>query len=292
MFFDSGTEKLFGVLTEPTTGVASEIGVLIAKGAGNDNSISRNHVWTEMASRLAQRGFRVLRFHYTGTGESTGSVEGFDMKRLASGQVQAAAEALLNTGCQKVVMFGACYGARVVLAASEQISQTAGLALESPPLRDNVLGERVAHVMAREKSFKHYLQRAFRLAVVRRLFSSEWRRAYWRLARVKLRMSTVGESAPTATVGNYRLSANFIRPLTAALDHGVPVLFIHGLADEHRRGFQEALDNGLQSVLETHGELVEMADYEGRVHAQLVADGNEYLVDEVVDWVVRRFGSE
>lgn len=289
VFIESGSESLFGVISEPTGANLSDVGVLIVKGAGNDTAVSRNHIWTQLAKNLAGSGFRVLRFHYTGTGDSSGQISVFDLSSPVKTQVQDAVRYLLATGSNRIVMVGSCYGARVALSASEDIPETVGLVLESTPMRDSSLGEVAAHEMARASSFGVYLKRALKPSVLKRMFSREWRRAYWRMARVKLRMATLGESSPTEKIGNVELSAYFSRPLFNALDRKVKVSFVNGTRDHHYRDFQLALDNGLRDYLDRYSELVEFLDLDGYVHALLQASGNQFLVEQVTNWIEKRF---
>jgi pimeloyl-ACP methyl ester carboxylesterase len=110
---------LSGIVTEPD-GPAARTGVLILS-AGILHRVGPNRLHVRLARALAQAGFPVLRFDFSGIGES-GVTSGGSYEERINREASAAMDVLAALGAERFLLFGLCSGAdnafRIALADS------------------------------------------------------------------------------------------------------------------------------------------------------------------------------
>lgn len=134
-FFAVGDETLFGVLAEPVGGENGKT-VTMLTGGGYVTSTHRNRAYVRLARRLTALGYRSFRFDYHGTGESTGTVDAFNLEEPFVEDLRGAISWLEGRSLTQHVLVGSCFGARTALAAAPEVEELHGVVLISPPVRD------------------------------------------------------------------------------------------------------------------------------------------------------------
>jgi exosortase A-associated hydrolase 1/exosortase A-associated hydrolase 2 len=129
--FDCGGERLWGVLSRPSASAPRRTrGVLIIVG-GPQYRVGSHRQFVQLARRLRDDGWPVLRFDYRGMGDAHGALRGFE----SVGEDIAAATAALRAACpalEGVVLWGLCDAASAALMAVPDLPGVAGLALLNP----------------------------------------------------------------------------------------------------------------------------------------------------------------
>lgn len=183
---------LVGILAEPCTDVATDVGVIIIVG-GPQYRAGSHRQFTLLARHLARNGTTVLRFDYRGMGDSPGDARDF---LDVGADIDAAINALLTArpALKRVVMWGLCDAASAALLYLESTGdqRVAGVALLNPWVR-SAASLAQTHV-------KHYYWQRLRQP------------EFWR----KLLKGGVGMQALRALGRNLRLASSAGRTETAA----------------------------------------------------------------------------
>ena len=157
---------LLGVLTLPTQTRRSPTGVLVVVGGAQYRTGSHRQ-FVHLARQLGQAGHPVLRFDFTGMGDSPGLVAPFD---ATEGDVGAAVQALLVAvpTLQRVVLWGLCDGASAALLYIErtQDRRVAGVVLLNPWVRSETS-------LAQAKVRRYYPRRLLEWGFWRKLLSGQ-----------------------------------------------------------------------------------------------------------------------
>lgn len=179
---------LVGILAEPLTGTAPDVGVVIIVG-GPQYRAGSHRQFVLLARHLASQGFATLRFDYRGMGDSQGESRDF---LDAEADIGAAITALLaaRPALKRVVLWGLCDAASAALLYVESTRDTrvAGLGLLNPWVRS-------AATLAKTH-VRHYYWRRLREP------------AFW----AKLLRGGVGLKAWRTFTGNLRLARGAAGP--------------------------------------------------------------------------------
>src|SRR5262245_3688452 len=93
-FFGSSAQPLFGVYHPPAGSAPTREGVVLCGPFGREY-LRAHRALRELAHRLAASGFHVLRFDYSGSGDSSGDGEDADAARWVS-DIGAAVDEVRN----------------------------------------------------------------------------------------------------------------------------------------------------------------------------------------------------
>lgn len=144
-YFGSSQRQLFGALDEAQTYAQREHGVVICYPFGPEY-IRAHRACRQLALRLAQLGFPVLRFDYGGTGDSAGDAEEATFGAWRD-DVGRAIETLRDrTGVESVCLAGLRLGASLALDVSAERADVSALILWEPI----VTGERYLAELAEQ----------------------------------------------------------------------------------------------------------------------------------------------
>ncbi len=102
--------RLFGIFDEPAT--PSDRGVVLCYPHGPDYD-SAFRSFRILATRLSRAGFHVLRFDYSGTGDSLGNIENASIDQWTEDTVAAIEELRRSCGLRQVAVVGLRLGATV-----------------------------------------------------------------------------------------------------------------------------------------------------------------------------------
>jgi pimeloyl-ACP methyl ester carboxylesterase len=285
-FFPAGDDMLFGVVTEPV-GEPRGVGVILLYGGGYTMTSYYNQYWTRMARRVAGLGFHALRFDHHGNGDATGRVDNFDHRSPFSDDMEAAIRFLETQGVSRFVLLGDCLGGRAALVAAANVDAVDGLFIISPMVRDGRMDK--ADDWAQSYGLGHYLKRAFRLKTIRKLASRDMRRAYGKVASVKLRNVAgklgVGQK-PEAVEDNGGASRRFLDPLSTILSRGTRLHLVFGDEDEERVGeFEKARGARLGTILAEAEPNIEITMVPGTLANIQDPPAQDEVIELVARWV-------
>lgn len=145
LFFGPPHQQLYGVYHAAVRSRASSTGVVLCYPAGQEYiRIHRAFRW--MADQLAAAGFHVLRFDYTGQGDSAGSFADATLDRwIADGQL-AIEELQAITGVRQVDVVGLRIGTLVAAALADLPSVRRLVLWESRPESGAFRTEMLQHI--------------------------------------------------------------------------------------------------------------------------------------------------
>ncbi len=131
LYFDSGTQRLFGWLHRADAATGG-VGLVICKPFGYE-SICAHRSLRSFAEASAAAGIPALRFDYLGTGDSADIEPRADQLAAWTRDVVAAvAELQRQTGVERVCLLGVRLGALLATLAARECQAVVGLALISP----------------------------------------------------------------------------------------------------------------------------------------------------------------
>src|SRR5262249_19574333 len=106
-------DGMFGIVTEPPSGVAPrETGILLL-GTGANQHVGGSRIHVSLAPSPAKLGFRALRFDLSGIGESParpGEPERVFYTAQAVPETRAAIDWMMSRGSKQVALMGLCSG--------------------------------------------------------------------------------------------------------------------------------------------------------------------------------------
>lgn len=280
VFFPAANEECFGILTEPRA-ASSDVTVVLLK-PGRFAPMERNRMWVRLAHRLAAEGFPVLRFDYHGVGDSTGTVRMFSLSRPFVEDVDGAMQWLrAHRPGQGVVLVGACFGTRTVLASAGNIPELRGALLIGLPVGDDGTG--FADRMVARYSMKDYVRRGIRRQVFLRFFDPSRRRVYRRIAWRVLK-GLVSRAAPGRQEQRESGLASdaVIDQVRGIARRRIPLMFIYGSIENQYRQFQRAMKGTLGEIVRRANGTIEVVTVDGRVSIFKTVQVQEAAIRETV----------
>jgi pimeloyl-ACP methyl ester carboxylesterase len=292
VLFPEPEKTNFGLLSEPTGVEQRTTGVVLMSGTfGGTTTLGRNRMWLKMARSLADRGYPVLRFDYTGLGDSIGDQYCYELETPAVPEAKAAFDLLESRGVTSVLIVATCYGSRGALAGAAGDPRVRGLYLLVPPIRSGTKGVGGADHLAEYAGTGELAKRALSRRVIRKLIKNpQARKAAARVVTRKLGISrdkvpTPEQPTSVATVRD--ADEGFHRPLRALLTDGIPVRFLYGEEDFFWTEFREAREGRLGRALERFPHLVDIETVPGVVRGFLSVRVQDIVINSSVDWVGR-----
>jgi len=267
VFMPAPEGVLFGMVTPPASGPLGTA-VVFLPGGGVMPWVIRSFP-VALSRRAAALGYHGMRFEYGGVGESTWpSGRNFHLTHPAVDEVRAVVAWLEEEGIRRYVLVAFCFGAVTALAAAKDLPGLAGAALISAPSHHDSPSRIAADLNAWD-----YLRRALRLRVIKRLFQRDAWRLYRRLLAAKLQRRRAPDRAESW--GRKAI----LEPLRALAAREIPVVLLYGDEDGDFKHLQTA-----DPELTAGGVMgVEVQLLPGRIHPFDSLDGQEALLDAVVD---------
>lgn len=145
LHFGAPDQPLFGIYHPPRTGVSRDAW-LICSPLGQE-AIRTYRLARDVASRLGEAGSHVLRFDYTGCGDSGGSESDYSIQRWLDDIRTAATELTEISGIDCVNMIGVRLGATLALLAADS-QRLSGRIVAVDPVIDGaeyVASMRISH---------------------------------------------------------------------------------------------------------------------------------------------------
>jgi pimeloyl-ACP methyl ester carboxylesterase len=288
VFFASGENTLVGVVTAPIQQEPAQCVLLLY---GGDYLAASNHAWTSIARSVAAHGYYALRYDHHGNGDSTGKLtHAFDPRYPFTDDLVAAVTHLRQRDVSRFLVVGDCLGARAALEAAARVEGIESLFLLSAMVRDRE-GHTREEVWASKYSLGHYVKRAFQPRTWARMRDRSTRAAFLRSAVAKVRRMT--DTIPRSSDGangtqeRVHVSDEFLHPLHSALERGVRVCFLYGLADRERLGeFEAASDQQLRPIFRRYGSQVEVVRIPHTITEFKDLDAQQSILESIERWIV------
>ena len=219
------SQRLFGVITEPTTAGSPRPPVLMLTG-GVVPRTGVNRMYVVLASRLAELGHTVLRMDVSGICESApaeGAAPNDPHAASLLEDVRGAAELLLeSTGQSTLTLLGLCSGAYASFQTALVDPRVRGIVLLNPEVFHLEGGSPKFSQTEQSQAAKHYRQSLFSLAAWKKLLSGKANVRYiagFALAKVKTsaasardRLSARIKKVPQGLAGDFhRLLARDVK---------------------------------------------------------------------------------
>ena len=131
LFFTSGARALFGIFHHPAPAARPKPGFVFCHPLAEEK-LWAHRVFVSFARRLAAAGHAVLRFDFTGNGDSGGSFSDLSMSVLGEDLRSAIAELRRITGTPDVSLLGLRLGANVAMTVAEDARDLQELILWAP----------------------------------------------------------------------------------------------------------------------------------------------------------------
>lgn len=120
-FFGFAGQSLYGCLHVPATGSYRRTGVVLCQPIG-DEYVRAHRACCQLAQRLASNGFPVLRFDYSGCGDSAGDEDQASMQQWTDDVVTAGREVMSRFQSPRLCLIGIRLGAALALRAASEFS--------------------------------------------------------------------------------------------------------------------------------------------------------------------------
>jgi uncharacterized protein len=130
-YFGVPGKALFGCLHLPHPNGGRDCGVVICQPVGHDY-INSHRALCQLALRLADAGFPVLRFDYYGCGDSRGEDTDGDIPEWLLNISQAILETKQRIGISNICLIGLRLGASLAMLKASKSNRTATLVLWDP----------------------------------------------------------------------------------------------------------------------------------------------------------------
>lgn len=128
-----GTPPLTGVLTRPAGGRASDLPGVVLLSPGLLHRVGPNRLYVKLARALAAEGYHVLRFDFSGQGDSPPRGDHLPIEQGAVAETGAAlAQLAALSGCARFLLIGHCSGAIFSLLTAFADPRVIGVVAISP----------------------------------------------------------------------------------------------------------------------------------------------------------------
>jgi pimeloyl-ACP methyl ester carboxylesterase len=279
------TESLVGILTEaPETERGDGLPGVIILNAGIVHRVGPNRLYVRMARALAGLGFSVLRFDFSGVGDSRARRDHLPFHNSAVLETQEAINYLQAAkGLEQFLLMGICSGAVVSFQTAGCDRRVRGAVLINARghLHDSMDDELSSHIRTRALAH-HY----WRLALLSSFGAKNALRAL-RGAVDHRSIIPVMLSVPLRELFTRRRSlsagANHGEELRLLAERGVRLLHVLSEGDEGLDYLRVVLGNRLHE-LSRHG-LLETEIVHGANHTFTLRWSQEYLLKLVRNWV-------
>jgi uncharacterized protein len=130
-YFGAPDKPLFGCYHEPATERRRKCAVVVCQPAGHEY-VNSHRALRQLAARLCDAGFPVLRFDYYGCGDSSGSAEESRIAQWLRDTSTAICEVERRTGLAQVCLVGLRLGATLAMIAATERGDLESLILWDP----------------------------------------------------------------------------------------------------------------------------------------------------------------
>jgi pimeloyl-ACP methyl ester carboxylesterase len=267
------------------TARARELPAIVLLNAGLIHRVGPNRLYVKMARRLAGLGFSVLRFDFSGLGDSRVRDDHLAFDKSAISETQEAMHYLhVATGSTQFILIGLCSGANVSFRTACCDPRVVGAILINPRGHLHARNETLAASLRSRTLLHHYRRIAF---------SSSFRAKNW----AKVLRGRVDYQTLRKGIRGFRLGSLFAlrrqmpfevqrarADVQALRERGLHLLHIYSEADEGLDYLYVVLGQEAVSQLHVNGQM-KLEIIPGANHTFTLLWSQEYLLDAVRRWV-------
>ncbi|MGQ0715390.1 MAG: alpha/beta hydrolase family protein [Gemmatimonadaceae bacterium] len=240
------TRSLVGVLTEPARGsdTAGKPGVIVLN-SGLLHRVGPNRMYVALARALAADGFPVLRFDFSGIGDSEPRRDAVSAEESTLEEACEAMAALTAArGVNRFVLMGLCSGADNAFQIARVEERVAGA----------IMIDGYAY-----RTFGFY----WRYWAERVFSGKRWARLARRVLASGRRVTNGGPAAEPMYVRAFPPKERVIEDCRAMIARGVELFFVHSAGQYQYYNYRRQFDHAFRHL-----------DYEGRVSVDYFPDAN------------------
>jgi pimeloyl-ACP methyl ester carboxylesterase len=276
-------QSLVGILTENGTGVApkenNSTGVLLLN-AGLIHHIGPNRIYVKMARRLAAKGFVVMRFDFSGIGDSGPRRDKLPATESIIDETRQVMDYLeSHKGIRRFYFIGLCSGAGAAIQASVVDKRVKNCVLINPPLPKT----RLTELMDRSRYYSNHAlynpQSWFRFF----LLKSSYRDALLAFCleiKKKLRPNSFGNSEPPEVILTLKKLFRDLRK------QDIQLLLLYSQSDLGDTYFQRVLGDEYRSMKKSG--LLEIERLKNADHLIKPLACQEQLLDIVTKYLTEK----
>lgn len=302
-FENTNGQRLFGILEEPANARTDVAVVLLSPGV--KMRVGPNQLYRAISRIFTDEGFCVLRFDFSGLGDSEGEIEERRLHKVYNsivdgayvGDTIAALDWLQRrTGCQKAIAAGLCGGAVTGLLAAQRDSRIKALFCLGIPVTFEG-GEEDYWRYVTEGELKNMEGRYFRnlrrgKSWIRFLtFRSDYRIIFKMLTRFfkeRLNPSPAPEQ-PAAPKKHSNLNPKFSPAFFAFIAEKRPMLLMFGSQDRWRAEFIEKFEQANQEKLSEYRDRYQFVTIPDANHILSSPDAQDQLKQTLQSWLTVEF---
>jgi pimeloyl-ACP methyl ester carboxylesterase len=127
--------SMVGILTEPATGSPQNLPTVVILNTGIIHRVGHNRMYVALSRRLAAMGHVVLRFDFSGVGDSAPREDGRPLLESSLADVAEALDWLeAGSGMRRIILVGLCSGADHALLYAHTDPRVKGVVLMDPSI--------------------------------------------------------------------------------------------------------------------------------------------------------------
>lgn len=239
------TKSLVGIVTNPPklTG-ESPLPAVILLNPGIVHRVGPGRIYVKIARALAALGFTVLRFDFSGIGDSAVRLDNLRFEKSAVREAQDAMDFLKSAkGIERFIFLGGCSGAFVSLDAAHCDSRVIGAILINYPVTEDEDGSANADLINRRAAHYYWNFALFNLKSWRKLLTGKAN--YGKLLQVLRLQLKRGFTSPGKLSGG---TVEFAGNLQRLADRGIRLTFLCSQGDPLLDELRKAGGNELQQL--------------------------------------------
>jgi hypothetical protein len=280
IFGESGA--LVGVVSEPGENVAGydSTGIILLN-AGILHHVGPNRIHVKIARQMAKAGLTVLRFDFSGIGDSAARTDGLPFERSATREIQEAMDSLSSDfGIQRFIVGGFCSGAVTAFKAACSDHRVVGVFMINAQefVSDDVLGSYI-----KNKANVNYY---WKTALVSRSSWSKLLRGQIQYRSLVSRLFTLLGKRLTNLIGGRKKLAHITAPIRdnfkSLMARNVDLLLIYANEDPGLTELELVFSRNVERVRQGAGLPIEIVDHTD--HTFTSVPSQIWLVDRLTRW--------
>jgi pimeloyl-ACP methyl ester carboxylesterase len=271
-------KSLVGIVTKAAPAPENKLPAVVILNTGIIHRVGHHRMYVSLSRALAMAGHTVLRFDFSGVGDSTRSAEGLPLLESCLAEIGEAVDWLESTrnDSLRVILVGLCSGADHALLYGHSDPRIVGLILMDPsvPPTPRYLMHYIRPRVFRMSSWLSVLRGRGRIwhvlgETVAHAIRSEWIRPKWDPQYVSLENSKV------------RTQLEWV--YQASLDRGMKFLTIFAGPGYFRQTYREQLLDAFPSV--TFGKYLRLEYFENSDHTFSLESDRRKLIQVIQEWL-------
>lgn len=264
-------KSLVGILTQGASSGRANGPVIVILNTGIVHRIGHHRIYVTMARALARAGYTVLRFDFSGIGDSEPRCDGLPPLEGCLGDIKEALD-WLEANCQasRIVLVGMCSGADHAVLYGHSDPRVVALVLMDPS------------VPATARYYVSYIgQRLTRLRSWLNVGTGRSRavRIWAKQALYALRS---GQAAQGPALRDQQIRIRAEQVYQASVDRGMKMLAVF-TGDSTRQSYRDQIFDAFPNV--TFGKQLQLEYFRDSDHTFMSADSRSKLIPLVLEWI-------